>query len=242
MFLIPLVVLVVVLAILFRPEEGLFDKVKGLILGAKDILPTVSVGLEEQKAEVTVPDIHEAEILELGNTLQGMLGSGKENCFANYGGVSEIGEAATSLRFELRGDKTLLTVYGGAGGKQVITKLSVDFPGMKPCVIAGAGGVSENFFKHFIEGEKLTYPYFSPVNSLALLSSSNDINIPDINLVNDLEENGWLFTPDGKHICFFPTNTVADYDDEGIDNDYFTIAEENSIQNRINAGKLQRCS
>src|SRR3989344_9647947 len=228
LFLIPLVVLVVVLAILFRPEEGLFDKVKGLILGAKDILPAVSVGLEEQKAEVTVPDLHKTEILELGNTLQGMLGSGKENCFANYGGISELSEAATSLRFELRGDNTFLTVYGGAGGKQVITDLSVDFPDMKPCVIAGAGGVSKNFFKYFIEGEKLTYPYFSPVNSLTLISDSNDINVPDFDLVNDLEENGWLFTPDGEHICFFPTNTVADYNDEGIDNDYFTVAEENS--------------
>lgn len=240
MILVPLAFFFLVMVILFG-GEGLVNGMKKAILGIKEVLPDVSVGLEEQKAEVTIPDVHRAEIFKLRQTIQGMLKFGNKDCFANYGGISELGEAATSLTLQLQGDKTLLTVYGGAGGKQIITDLSTEFLAMKPCVIAGEGGTSENFFKHFIDGEELIYPYFSPVKSLTILSSTNDINIPDLNLVNDLEDNGWLFTPDGEHICFFPTNKVADYDNAGIDNDYFTLEEENSIQNRINAGKLQQC-
>lgn len=241
MILVPLVFFFIVLAIFFG-GEGMFGEVKQAILGAKKVLPDVSIGLEEQKAEVTIPDAQRGEITKLRQTISGMLGKGKENCFANYDGFSELGEAATSLLFELRGEKTVLTVYGGAGGKQIITDLSGELAAMNPCVIAGEGGVSEHFFKHFIEDGKIIYPYFSPVNSLTILFSTNDIDVPDLDLVNNLEDNGWLFTPDGEHICFFPTNQVADYDDAGIDNDYFILGEENSIQNLIKQGKLQQCS
>lgn len=253
MFLIPLVILFVVLAILFRPEEGLFDKVKGLILGAKEVLPKVSVGLEEQKADVTIPDAHREEIMRLGNTVKGMIKSGNENCFANAGSLSDLGEGGTSLEFDLRGEKTLLTVSGGAGGKQTIADLATEFPGMKPCVIAGKGGISKNFFTHFIGGKELYYPYFKEVNSLTIWygtsgADGNRVSVeesePDtVNDENDNFENeGWLFTPDGQHICFFPTNKVANYDDDGIDNDYFSLSEKNSIQSRINQGELQLCS
>ncbi|MDP3698174.1 MAG: hypothetical protein Q8R47_01165 [Nanoarchaeota archaeon] len=244
MMLIPLVVLFVVLAILFRPEEGLFDKAKGLILGAKDVLPTVSVGLEEQKADVTIPDVHREEIFKLRQTIQGMLGSGNKNCFANYGGISDLGEGGTSLKFDVRGDKTLLTVSGGAGEGQTIADLAAEFPRMKPCVIAGEGGTSKNFFTHFIEEKQLMYPYFTPVNSLSIFGGGSDyngINIPELSLQSNLEDGGWLFTPDREHVCFFPTNKVANYDDDGIDNNYFALGEENSIQNRINQEKLQYC-
>ena len=290
MFLIPLVILIVVLAILFRPEEGLFEKAKGLILGAKDVLdflPKVSVGLEEQKAEVTIPDAHREQIMRLGNTIKGMVKPGNENCFANAGTMSDLGEGGTSLKFDLRGDKTLLTVSGGAGGKQTITDLATEFQGMKPCVIAGKGGVSENFFKNFIEqrtssdqfvgtggggpassgeegasagsslttegGMGLRWPYFKEASSLTIRYGTsgyngNRISVGsfDADTVNDESDNfeneGWLFTPDGQHICFFPTNKVPNYDDDGIDNNYFSLSEKNSIKNRIDQGDLQECS
>ncbi|MDO8510840.1 MAG: hypothetical protein Q7S55_01615 [Nanoarchaeota archaeon] len=253
MFLIPLVVLIVVLAILFRPEEGLFDKAKGLILGAKDVLPKISVGLEEQKAEVTIPDAHREEIILLGDTIKGMLKLGNKNCFSNAGTMSDLGEGGTSLEFDLRGDKTLLTVSGGAGGKQTIADLAAEFPGLKPCVIAGEGGISKNFFTHFIDEKELYYPYFKEASSLTIWygtsgADGNRISVGgfDSGTVNDENDNfeneGWLFTPDGQHVCFFPTNKVANYDDDGIDNDYFSLGEKNSIQFRIDQGELQLCS
>lgn len=257
LMLIPLVFLFVVLAI-FLGGEGLLEKVKGAVLGAKDILPKVSVGLEEQKAEVTIPDEHRTQILNLQQRIVFLLsgrgrGAARENCFDNYGTLPDLGEGGTSLKFELRGDKTVLTVFGGAGGKQVITDLSTEFPNMKPCVIAGEGEVSKNFVAHFLDEKKLYYPYFTGVNSLTVWDGTsgdtgNRIGVGnfDADTVNDegdnLENAGWLFTPDGEHICFFPTNKIADYDDDGIDNDYFGLAKENSIPNRINQGKLLYCS
>jgi len=242
--LIPLVFLIVV-GVIFFGGEGLFGKVKTVVLGAKDLLPKVSVGLEEQKAEVSIPNVHRAEIIKLKQTIQGMLGQGKENCFADYVGFSDLGEEGTSLTFTSQGDKTLLTVYSGSGGKQTITDLSGEISGMKPCVIAGAGGVSEHFFKYFIEEEKeLIYPYFNQVNFFRIFGSSssyNGINMPEMGLQSNLEDGGWLFTPDGEHICFFPTNLVSNYDDNGIDNDYFTIGEKNSIENKIKQGELKLC-
>ena len=247
MIIVSLVFMFVVLAISYGglEGEGLAGKTEAAILGAKnmvkDLLPTYSFGLEEQKAEVTVPDVHRAEVFRLRQTISGMLGAGKENCFANYGGLSEIGDGQTSLAFAEQEEKTVLTVSSGAGGKQIIADLSTEFPGMKPCVIAGTGRESENFFKHFLEDEDRIHPYFSSVTSLELVSSASII-VPDLDLDTDLDDKGWLFTPDGEHICFFPTNVISDYAESGIDNNYFTDEEENSIPNRINGGKLLYCN
>ncbi len=251
--LIPLVFLFVVLAIFFG-GDGLFGKVKEAILGAKEVLPEVSIGLEEQKAEVTIPDVHREEILNLQKAIVFLLsGKGREvareNCFANYGRFSALGEEGTSIIFESQGDNTTMIVLAGSGGKQKISDLSVEFPGMKPCVIAGKGGISENFYDHFIDEEQLIHPYYTEVNSVRIFGGGfdyNGINIPELDLQSNLEDGGVLFTPDGEHICFFPTNLIGDgihnYGESGIDNDYFTSDEENSIPNRIKQGKLQKCS
>ena len=103
MYLVPLVILIVILAILFG-GEGLFGGIKEAILGAKEVLPDVSIGLEEQKAEVTIPDAHREEILNLQKAIVFMLsGKGRdvarENCFANYGRFSALGEEGTSIIF-----------------------------------------------------------------------------------------------------------------------------------------------
>lgn len=245
LYLVPLVLLIVISAILFG-GEGLFTKVKEAVLSAKDYLPSFSLGLEEQKADVSIPDVHRAEIIKLRETIAGMIGAGKENCFANYGALSELGEAGTSFVFNLENGKTFLTVFGGAGGKQVITDLSGEVQGMKPCVIAGPSGESEHFFKHFMQGQELIYPYFSQVNSLSISYNTQAVNentvaAPELELENDLDDQGWLFTPDGEQICFFPTNDVSDYGDEGIDNDYFTRGQKNSVPNRIDEGALKMC-
>ena len=251
MLLIPLVILIVILTILFG-GKGLFGSAKEAILGAKDVLPKVSVGLEEQKAEVTIPDEHKEQILNLQKAIVLILsgkarGVPRENCFASYGGFSALGEEAwTSVTFESRGDKAVMKVFAGSGGKQTIDDLSAEFSGMKPCVIAGEGAVSEHFFKHFItEEQQLIYPYFSPVNSLRISgtdSDTNGINTPELDLQNNLEDGGWLFTPDGEHICFFPTNLVSDYDDTGIDNNFFIRDRLYSIPSKIKEGKLNLCS
>ncbi len=249
-YIIPLVLLIVVIVILFGQSgawEDLKDAVLGTIAFSEKVLPTVKVGLEEQKADVSIPDVHKKEIEKLSAAVKSMLGKGKENCFANYGGFSDLGEQGTSLAFELKGDKTALTVLGGAGGGQIITPLYPEFPGMKPCVIAGTFGESKNFFDYFISGkENLIHPYYRGVNSITIFYSTqrfngNRISAADAKIVNKLEDKGWLFTPDGQNVCFFPTNDVSDFDNGGIDNDYFTEEQKNSIPQRITEGKLKLC-
>ncbi len=250
-YIITLVLLFVVVVILFG-QSGAWEDLKEAVLGtiefSEKVLPTVKVGLEEQKADVSIPDVHQKEIEKLRAAMQGMLGKGKENCFANYGKLPDLGEQGTSLTLELKDDKTTLTVRGGAGGKQIITGLYQEFSGMKPCVIAGTFGESKNFFDYFINGkEKLIHPYYRAVNSVTIFYSTqgfngNRISAADANVVNKLEDDGWLFTPDGQNVCFFPTNDVSDFDDGGIDNDYFTEEQENSIPQRITEGKLKLCT
>ncbi len=251
LYIVPLVILIIILLILFG-GKGLFGETKEAILGAKELLPDVSVGLEEQKAEVTIPDEHREQILNLQKAITLMLsgkarGMPRENCFADYDGISALKEEGTSLTFELRGDKTVMTVFAGSGGKQKINGLSAEFPKMKPCAIAGKGDVSERFFKHFIEGEQLLYPYYTPINSLRIFGGGFDYNgiaMPELELQSNLEDGGWLFTPDGEHICFFPTNfgVFGNTGKSGIGNEWFTDDEENSIPNRIRQGKLNLCS
>ncbi|HLD40238.1 MAG TPA: hypothetical protein VJB13_03785 [Candidatus Nanoarchaeia archaeon] len=239
--------ILVIMGLFVFGGEGMVGKVKEAILGLKDFLPKFSFGLEEQKAEVSIPDEHRAEIVKLKQTINSMLGQGKENCFAQYTAFSDLGEKGTSLQFKVEGDKTLLTVYAGAGGKQIMTDLSGEISGMKPCVVAGTSRVSEHFFKHFLQGKQdLIYPYYQPVTSLTIFyttsgNNGNRISVPDLDLENHFDDNGWLFTPDGEKVCFFPTNLVSDYDESGIDNDYFTPDEANSVGNKIKRGELKLC-
>ena len=248
LYILPLLLLVVV-GLVFFGQGGAWEDLKDAVLGASKLLPEIKVGLDEQKAEVSIPDLHRESVGRIENTINNMLGSGKENCFANDGKLPELGEAGTSLTFELKGDKTSLTVQGGSGGKQMITDLYSEFENMKPCVIAGPGRITENFRDYFLLAEEpLLHPYYRPVSSLTLFYSTsgvneNSISIPELGLVNDLNDNGYLFTPDGEHICFFPTNDFGD-DNDGLADAAFTQSgffSEESIPVRIKEGKLKSC-
>lgn len=282
----PLAFFLIVIAIIFG-GSGLFNDAKEAILSAKDFLPKLSLGLEEQKADVTIPDAHREEVTWMTNTIFGMLKSGNDNCFANYG-IAAQSEAKTTLTFvrQENQDKTTLKVESGAGGKQQITTLHTDFPVMKLCVIAGPDREADNFFYNFIEQRtaadafsgteggsaedqgqggaggadssdqtedattedvttQLRKHYFREVSSLVISYSEGKrtISVPDLSIENeDIEDQGWLFTPEGEHICFFPTNSVTDYSESGIDNNYFTAEEANSIPNNIKNGKLRACN
>ncbi|MEK6900349.1 MAG: hypothetical protein AABX05_04470 [Nanoarchaeota archaeon] len=256
---IPLVFLIIVLVAFFGPESA-WEELKSVISTVKDILPTVKVGLDVQKADVSIPAEHRAAIIQMADTINAMLKPGKKDCFSNYGKLPDLGEKGTSINFELSdsGDKTILTVRGGSGGDLVITDLRREFPGMAPCVIAGPDNAAEHFFDWFIkDGEKfgkdlVTSPYYTEVSWVNIFygtsgNNGNRINMRDLpegsvsGKSDNFENNGWIFTPNGKDICFFPTNFVYDTDFEGIDNNIFIEGEEDSIPHRVTLGKLDRC-
>ena len=137
-------------------------------------------------------------------------------------------------------ERSKLVVHSGAAGKQVDTTLRYVFEDMVPCVIAGSDDITENFVEHFFDNGDLREPYHMPVSAVTFsykfgkdTSGGNGISVQQFGEepVNDegdnMENNGWLFTPDGKQICFFPTNYNINADDDGIEHDFFDNLESN---------------
>ena len=261
LYVLPVIALIFALLFYYSPDEG-FDKVKVAVDALKDYAPDIDLGAEEVTSEeASIPVEHQQAIRGFTREIRNMLGSTNRDCFANYGGFPDLSSYGTSLRFTSQGGRTTLFVYGGADGRQLITDLSEEFDGMIPCVIAGSDKLTENFFSKFINKEQVEGGYFNPVDRITLLydaisgdigtgitcSNGNRImtgpegsNGPNY-YCNNFEDGGMLFTPDNKHICFFPTNTYKNADQHGIDNDYVSGNEARSLLNQFNNGQLQSC-
>ncbi len=204
---------------------------------------------------VTIPSNHQVEINQFKEAISKMRGN--QNCFYQFkdGGFSSLGEKGTriSLTYDSVEDSMVLGVRV-LGGDQYVASAEQTFPGMKPCVIAGDVGVVTRFYQKFIDLDSgIGSDVFRNVQSLLIYYTEDDTNgntirVPEFgtSIVNDesnnFENNGWLFTPDGRHLCLFPTNLVFDGDEDGIDNDWFGSGETNSIPNRVDRGELTKCS
>jgi hypothetical protein len=143
-------------------------------------------------------------------------------------------------------------------------------PGITPCVIAGTVKdrgrdivVADKFYKAFIEGFRTWEErkrvmlhdnpiHYTPVESLIITystsgSDGNVIRVPDFsaNVVNDVRENlqdgGYLYTPDNNHVCFFPTKKIdSEYGcsstgKDGLDNDCFEYEGPNKYLNVLSS-------
>ena len=75
-YIIPLVLLVLV-GVIFLSDTGAWGDMKEAVLSVGDVLsdflPKFSIGLEEQKAEVSIPDEHQQKIIKLTETISSML-------------------------------------------------------------------------------------------------------------------------------------------------------------------------
>ncbi len=233
---IPLVVLVI-LVIAFFGEESMFE---GLKLAAKDIQETIPVGIGAETIKPESPAIHaehQTAIDQLKSAIEKM--KGKDNCFMNYGQLPPLGAGGTSIVFEKGIDTYRMTILGGESG--VIEIVSYDLGNIKPCVIAGKTpsdlDVAEMFYNNFLkEPAETGEMYYKPSDSLTIKYNGKNKVFHDSGS-NSLEDGGWLYTPDGKHICFFPTG------DDGLDTSYLSPRGElNSIPNLVNSEKLSFCS
>ena len=293
-YLLALLVLVILGMFLYLdPGTGYVKITKGFG-GILNTLPS-----EEQDSsafKLDIPADQRSQIDTLKDTIELMLKSSKKNCFANYGGLSDLGERGTSLTLtydpaadstQLRDlgergisltltydpavDSTKLRVLGGEGGEQVITNLLYEFKGMKPCVVAG-GIVAENFRKRFITQENTQISsVYNPINELtiyyetesaaglfglgllkgATCSNGNRIIVPEFgeqpvnDECNNLREGGFLFKPSSEpgsqHICFFPTNTEFNANEDGQDWIYISGEESQGIKSRYAKDELVRC-
>lgn len=246
----PFIALVLFATILLFGGESLFGKTSEATLKITDILPNISVGGEIKGEKPTILESGaDAALNQLKETIQLMLDSEAPECFANYGTLPELQEKGTTIYLNYAGGKTRMSVQGGAGGKQNVE--IYDIEGMIPCVISGTSGtaeVSENFYSTYLKGESTgTGGTYQPVTDIVISRDDGGFTGFTENRINfgqgfvDFEDGGWLFTPNHKHICFFPT-VDGDNDEIGLNDDYLVDGtNENSVPDRVNKGTLKKC-
>jgi len=213
-WIIPLVVLVI-LVIAFFGEESMFE---GLKLAAKDVqdINPFGIGAENVTPEKpTIPIEHQEAIVKLKSTIEQMKSS-EGNCFMNYqvkdygtgSGLPNLGEKGTSIVFKPGVENEyLMVVMGGEQGAMQVSREKLS--GFKPCVIAGKTHsgllVSDMFHNNFLKDPIVKGgSSHLPVSSVTIqYDGSNKIIYGSKS--GDLKDSGWLFTPGGGYICFFPS-------------------------------------
>lgn len=223
-----LYVIVIVVGLILLTQflpDGQFEKAKGAFNQVKNYLPDVGIGVEVLHADKpTIPREHHQALVSLQAAIQKVLYSEKRNCFSSYQPFSELGAKGTTVDFEYNsagGDTKVVVRRGNIGQQQEVTDETFNIIGMKPCVIAGATSVIDNFDHAFLNREEgVPSSYFTEANFIRIIydapwfdSNENRIafgNSPDqLTKFHDFEGDGWIFTPDinrgNKHICFFPT-------------------------------------
>lgn len=247
---VPIVALIIFATILLLGPESLFGKTSETTLKITDILPNITMGGEVKGEKPTLAESGaEIALNQLKETVQTMLASKIPECFANYGALPELQEKGTTIHLNYAGGKTRMSVQGGAGGKQNVE--IYDFEGMIPCIISGTSGaaeISENFYSTYLKGESTGVGgTYQPVTDIIISRDDGGYLGFTENRINfgsgfvDFEGGGWLFTPDQKHICFFPT-VDGDNDEIGLNDDYLIDGtNENSVPYRVNKGTLKKC-
>ena len=186
---------------------------------------------------------------------------GVNYCFGRYERFKSLEGVSISIGRDNSVSRTNFKVFSGAGAKQLVRDASFSIDGIVPCVIAGDEGVVSSFSKSFLNDEKVKNVqggHFRPVNQIILSYDSgpatydgNIIRVPSLgSVVNDEDDNfddyGIIYTPDGVHMCFFPTqygNEVCtgvlgadENNPDGLDNDCLgaDIKENTNIFRQLN--------
>lgn len=263
LYLIPIIVLILIVTFSYVGKTGAFPKVQQAFEGIKSYLPDIETGAKEISGKTPeISEEHNQAIRSLADTIRKMLDSEKENCFAQYQVLPNLGEQGTVI--ELSDNEMVVRTLGG---KQVLTdfsnELSETVHGFIPCVIAGDKEIVSNFDKLFLnekgwadKKKNLEGEYFSSHFSLVDLIiisynleglNENRISYSANKTFRDFEDYGYLYKPADGIICFFPTvdgNNVCDGSSEdGLDDDCLAgdTEEDISIPNQVSKGTLPTC-
>jgi hypothetical protein len=254
-------IIILIVAALFAfymySPGGSFDKVRDTVDSAKEFVPNISIGDKGISGGTpTVPENHRQQILLLNQSINKILNGATNDCFLNFGGFPELGVKGTTinLAYDPNDDSTEISIIGGAGGKQAVSSLKFKFEQMVPCVIGDNAAVTKNFDKRFLNSDEEVGNYFSPVSSITISQDDGGYTGFTENRINygkgwiDFEGQAWLFSPDNRHICFFPTvdgDATGQCDgsqSEGLDDDCLTdITEKESIPYKVTNNKLNSC-
>lgn len=193
----------------------------------------------EAGTPVELPAEQKESLATLKAALENMITSSKSQCFLRYTPFSDLGMTTFEFTYDPLEDKTAVIVRQG---RQFIPSDFFSIEGMKPCVIAGEQ-VVDNFERGFVDSIPLAPNHFFPVNSLTISYSEDRFNgnilraggLPE-GVVNDesnnFQNNGLLYTPDNRHICFFPTVYGAS-DADGLNDDFFDPTLSTSFVSRL---------
>ncbi len=223
-YIIPITIMFILAGFYFLGKGGAFPKLERITENPEELLPDVTIGMDKLSADTpTIPSEHNEQLASMRRAIGKMLKeeAGKD-CFVDYGFFSALGDGGTTIQMAYDGQNTRFTVKGGKGGKQIVDSFTIEK--MIPCVIAGSKQITENFQGRIIGGNPLSGDYFAGVTAIGIVQSDGGLFGFTENRINygkglkDFEGQRWLFTPDNKHICFFPTvDTWSDAD--GLNDD-----------------------
>lgn len=266
LYILAIVIFIILFSFFFGPGSG-FNAVKKVFVGVKESV-NVSIGASEVKGEKPVlPAEHKEAINLLKRTMEKM--RSKKQCFQNYqitsggsdqgrNGLPILGEKGTSIILEKAGNDLRMILLGGIGGKQEISRDVMN--DISPCVISGVSKaptifkdrytVPEDFYNTFLAADDHEENNYNPVNKILITYDGGENKISYNNgPLLDFEDGGFLYTPDGKNVCFFPTKDGDDTCDgdsnaEGLDDDCLGEAGDNdliSVPALLKAGELKWC-
>lgn len=243
-YLIPLVFLVLFVMWQYGPE-GLFDDMKDAVKGIVEMPQEIGAeDVEVEEIQLSEGQLNAIDGLE--QTIKSMLGSETNDCFQQYNKFPSLEENNVLLEFEYSGGETTLVVKKGEEHRLIDEVIEIRE--MVPCVIAGEneeGVISENFYYTFLDEDldNVKGSVYSSVDNVKIAFDTAGFNENRIDFgvgFRDFEDEGWLFTPDNKHICFFPTVDGSN-DEDGLNDDWFKEKERRSISRLIKEGKLSVC-
>ena len=253
-----IVIFIILLSFFFGSGSG-FAAVKEVFSGVKESV-NLSIGAEEVEGEKPeLPKEFNEPIGNLKRTIETM--QGKEACFSEYkvtgggsnegrNGLLELGEDGVSIVFEKDGNNMQMVIFGGVGGQQEISREII--AKTNPCVISGekdGNNIPLNFYQRHLQKQEIaTETHFLPVEKITITyDGENRISYNNGDLL-DFEDGGFLYTPDGKQVCFFPTKdgdgTCDGETINGLDDDCLGNAREDdlgSITKLYKAGELKVC-
>ena len=267
-YIIPIVVLILFLVFYYNPQ-GSFEKVKTVVSG---IIGQVSVGAKQTPGEKPViPAEQQQAIDNLKATIVKMSKSdkNKNGCFGNYNPSFSLGGGeikaqgfpvlgGTSINILQEGKKMRLTVFGGADGRQEVSSEIVsdgENPlDVTPCVISGRDAAEKSvplsfYQKIIIHEEPVAGNFFLPVEEIVINRNGNNKLSYNKGANINFDDGGFLCTPDGQNICFFPTkngNFACDGNDnpDGLDDDCLgegKYSDGESIPHFLYTGALTWC-
>ncbi len=251
--LLPLLVLGVVSWWIYGPS-GAGSSLKKVTEKLKGFLPDVSLGAKPLEAEKPqLPPYHKEAVERLVNSIQMMVGSGRQHCFDSYGGLPDLEEKGTTIVLAPESIKVFIL-----GGKQEALDLSQELTGKLkgfiPCVIATEQVVNsfERTYLNFLpwsEKEQLiqAQPPFAHAVSNIVIDFDGENKIDFGTGKKDLEDGGYLYVhgaADGySFVCFFPTVEAIQEKNDGLNDDYLGEDKSpNSLTKQLREKRIPRCS